>query len=357
VNHRQRLSLLTVLATDLAREHGLLDDGHHRIWTDKPVKNAGYLGLKVVGCTVGLLARIWVLTLSPPASAQELEPRAYSSSPTGANFLVLGFGDISGSVVFDPTLPVSNVHAQLYSPVAGLGRTFDLFGRQALVTAAWPYVWGSVQGQVFEQQHNITRSGLADLRVKFSLNLHGSPALTPQEFAKRGRQRLILGTSFTITAPASQYDRSKLISLGTNRWAFKPELGISCPWRRWYFDFYGGVWFFTENRAFYPGESTRRQDPLSSFQAHISYTLRPRMWLAFDSTWYGGGATYTNDGPPTGRQSNSRGGVTLSLPMGKRQSLKIACSRGAIVRSGENFSSLGVSWQFLWFDRHGLPIP
>jgi hypothetical protein len=32
----------------------------------------------------------------------------------------------------------------------------------------------------------------------------------------------------------------------------------------------------------------RRQDPLPSVQAHFSYTIRPRMWLAFDSTWYGG---------------------------------------------------------------------
>jgi hypothetical protein len=303
------------------------------------------------------LGCLYVLALSPWASAQELEPRAYSQSPTGANFLVLGFGDISGSVVFDPTLPISNVHAQFYDPVAGLGRTFGLFGRQALVTAAWPYVWGSVQGQVFEQQHNITRSGLADLRLKFSINLHGSPALTPQEFAKRGRQRLIVGTSLSITAPASQYDPTKLVNLGTNRWAFKPELGLSYPWRRWYFDAYGGVWFFTENNAFYPRRSTRRQDPLSSFQAHISYTFRPRMWLAFDSTWYGGGATSVNGGPLTGRQSNSRGGLTLSLPMGKRQSLKVAYSRGAIVRSGQSFSSFGVSWQFLWFDRHGPRIP
>ena len=316
------------------------------------MRNGECAGLKVVRCVVWLVAHLWVLVLSPAATAQELEPRAYSPSPTGANFFVLGFQGIGGGVLFDPTLPITNVHANLYSPVVGLGRTFGILGRQALVTAGMPYVWGTVEGQVFEEQKSVYRSGLADLRLKLAFNLHGSPALTPQEFAKRRRRGLIVGASLSVTAPASQYDKTKLVNLGTNRWAFKPELGISYPRKKWYFDFYGGVWFFTENSSFFPGQSMRRQDPLSSFQAHVSYNVRPRLWLALDGTWYGGGATEVNGGPPSGRQSNSRAGVTLSLPIRKSQSLKINFSRGATVRAGSNFTSLGVAWQFLWFDRH-----
>ncbi|HXJ91763.1 MAG TPA: transporter [Terriglobia bacterium] len=313
--------------------------------------------MRIVGFTVWLLACLATLALSRAASAQDLEPRAYSQSPTGANFLVMGFGEIDGSVLFDPSLPITGVHAQLYSSVAGLGHTFGLFGRQALVTAALPYVWGNMTGQVFEQQHNITRSGLADTRFKFSLNLHGSPALSPQEFVKSRRRSLIVGASLSVTAPSGQYDPTKLVNLGTNRWGFKPELGVSYPRKRWYFDLYSGVWFFTENSSFYPGQSTRRQAPLPSLQAHVSYTVRPRLWAAFDSTWYAGGASRVDNGPPTGRLNNSRVGATLSIPIGKSQSLKIAYSAGATARSGANFSSIGVAWQFLWFDRRGLPIP
>jgi hypothetical protein len=296
-----------------------------------------------------------VLAICPAATAQDLEPRAYSPSPTGANFAVLAFQDLSGTVLFDPTLPITNVNARLYGPALGLGRTFDILGRQALVTAALPYIWGTVSGQVFEQQKTVTRSGTADLRLKFAFNLHGSPALTPQEYAKRRKRGLIVGTSLMVTAPSGQYDKTKLINLGTNRWAFKPELGLSYPWRKWYFDLYSGAWFFTKNSSFFPGDALRRQNPLATFQGHVSYTVRPRLWFAFDSTWYGGGASRINDGPPTGRLSNSRLGATLSIPIGKRQSLKIGYSRGATARSGANFSSLGVAWQFLWFDRHKRP--
>jgi len=298
-----------------------------------------------------LLPYLWLMVLSRVAMAQQLEPRAYSPSPVGTNFVVVGFGEINGSVLFDPTLPITDVTADLHTPLVGLGRTFGMFGQQGLVTAVLPYVWGSMQGMVLEQSRSITRSGLANLSVKLSYNLRGSPAMTPQEFARYGGRKVIVGTSVTIDAPTGQYDKTKLVNLGTNRWAFKPELGISYPRKKWVYETYGGIWFFTENSAFYPGTSTRRQDPLPTFQVHVSYTFRPRMWLAFDGTWYGGGATSINDAPPTTRLNNSRAGVTFAFPIRKGQSIKIAYSRGATARIGEKFSSLAVAWQFSWFDR------
>jgi hypothetical protein len=129
----------------------------------------------------------------------------------------------------------------------------------------------------------------------------------------------------------------------------KPEVGVSYAWRKFYFDLYAGGWFFTENSDFYPGGSAKQQDPLTALQAHVSYTIRPRMWLALDSTWYGGGAVSLDDGPSENRASNSRIGATLSLPIVAHQSLKIAYSGGASVRSGSNFKSVNVAWQFQWF--------
>jgi hypothetical protein len=38
------------------------------------------------------------------------------------------------------TVPITDVHALLYSQVLGLGQAFGLFGRQSLVPVALPYV-------------------------------------------------------------------------------------------------------------------------------------------------------------------------------------------------------------------------
>jgi hypothetical protein len=72
--------------------------------------------------------------------------------------------------------------------------------------------------------------------------------------------------------------------------------------------------------------------------------------LAIDSTWYQGGAASIDNGPFSIRQNNSRAGVTLSLPLGKAQSLKLAYNFGATTsRLGSDFRSVGIVWQFAWF--------
>jgi hypothetical protein len=117
------------------------------------------------------------------------------------------------------------------------------------------------------------------------------------------------------------------------------------------FDVYTGVWLLTQNSAYYPGGSTRQQAVHPDVQAHISYTIRPRLWLALNSTWYAGGATSVDNGPEVGRLNNSRGGATLSIPLAKTQSLKVAYGAGATARSDAKFSGISVAWQFFWFDR------
>jgi hypothetical protein len=302
-----------------------------------------------------LVARLFLTwTMFIPAlsaAAQDLEPRAYSPSPVGTSFVGIGFGRSSGDVAFDPTLPITDANATLYSPVLGVGHSFGIFGKQALLTAALPYAWGNVSGDVGDQSGRINRSGLADIKTRFSINLRGSPAMTVAEFARRPHRRLILGTSLTLTSPAGQYDNTKLINLGTNRWSFKPEFGISYPIKRVDLDLYAGIWFFTPNQSFYTGTSNRTQSPLTALQAHASYTLRPGLWAAVDATWYGGGASTVNRGTPSERQANSRLGATFSFPIAKGHSFKVSYSSGVTGNIGSKFNTVAGGWQYVWFRR------
>jgi hypothetical protein len=286
---------------------------------------------------------------SRDSAAQDLEPRAYASSPTGTNFLIIGYGRSTGEVLFDATVPLTDVDAKLNAGTVGLGRTVGIGGRLALLTAALPYSWGTVEGLVAEQARRITRSGLVDARFKLSVNLLGPPAMSPAQFVK-APPRTVFGASLTAVAPSGQYDPQKLINLGSNRWAFKPEVGVSHPAGRWDLDAYAGVWLFTKNDAFFTGEATRRQDPIVAFQGHASYTIKPRAWAAVDATWYGGGKATVDDGPETSGVKNTRVGATLAWPIGRRQSVKVAYSAGATTRAGTDFRTLAIAWQLLWMD-------
>ena len=209
---------------------------------------------------------------------------------------------------------------------------------------------GILDGKVSDHSEQIRRSGLGDLRVKMSLNLLGTKAMNREEFAKAPK-KTILGVSLAVQAPTGQYDPTKLINLGTNRWAFKPEVGVSVPVSHWYLDVYAGAWFFTNNDQFYTGNNTRKQNPLTVLQTHASYVFKSRAWLAIDATWYGGGASTVNSTPPSERQSNSRYGATFAAPLVKGHSLKFSASTGATTRTGTDFNTILVAWQYTWFDR------
>jgi len=253
---------------------------------------------------------LFALATAVPVRGQQLEPRAYSPAPVGANFFGVGYANSSGDVVFDPSLPFSDVNANINAVIPYYARTFGMFGRSASIGAFLPYAWGTVEGNVGETFRQAKRSGLGDAGLRFACNIIGNPALSPREFAAK-KPGTIFGASLTITLPTGEYDASKLINIGTNRWAFKPELGFSQPVGRWWFDLYAGAWFFTTNHDFF-GSQTREQDPLAVVQAHVSYTFRPRLWLALNGTGYRGGTTTLNGITNADRQDNSRVGLTLA---------------------------------------------
>lgn len=289
---------------------------------------------------------VLVLSLAGAAAGQELEPRAYAPNPTGATFVLLAYGRTSGDVVFDPSLPFRDVSAAVNSTSLLAGRTFGLLGRSASAGVALPYVWGSMQGSVGEQFRRIERSGLGDVRGRLAVNLVGAPALGLREFAAR-RPGTTLGASLTVVAPSGQYDPAKLINIGANRWSFKPELGLSHPAGRWFLELYTGVWLFADNDDYFGGQR-REQAPLGSVQGHMAYAFRPRLWLAGDATFYTGGRTTVDGAASADTLSNSRVGLTLSLPAGRRNSVKLTWATGFTTRVGGDFDTFGVAWQTLW---------
>ncbi|HVO49999.1 MAG TPA: transporter [Thermoanaerobaculia bacterium] len=303
-----------------------------------------------VGTAAAVALALACLLVSRGSRAQDLEPRAYAPVPKDANFFLASYSYQSGDVLFDPSLPFSNVRAFINAATAGYGHTFSLFGRISSLAIGVPYVWASVDGNVGETYQAITRSGLGDPRLRFVVNLLGGPALPMREFMAR-KPEPTLGFSLVTVVPTGQYSSEELVNIGTNRWAFRPEFGLSFPVGRWTLEGAAGVWLFMDNTATYPGSVVRSQDPLYSFQAHVGYTVRPGLWVAADATYYAGGKTYADGVPGDTRQANSRAGVTASVPLGKGHTVKVSASRGVDARIGSRFDTIGFAYQYLWLTK------
>ena len=290
------------------------------------------------------------LLLPVAAGAQELEPRAYSARPIGTNFIVAGYSRLSGEVLTDPSLPIADVQAKIDVYSIGYLRSFAFFGRSASAGVIVPYVRADITGEVFDAAREAHRSSRGDLRLRFTTNLVGDPAVSPRAFAQRTPGTTV-GASLSVVVPTGQYDPGRLINVGASRWAFKPEIGLAVPLGNWFADASAGVWFFTDNNDFFPGGRNRGQHPLSVYQLHAGYNFGPGVWLAANAAFYSGGRTVVNGVEGSDVQQNSRVGVTLSLPLTSGWSAKIAWSRGVATRISGDFEVIAIALQYRWFDQ------
>jgi Putative MetA-pathway of phenol degradation len=285
--------------------------------------------------------------------AQDLSPRAYVITPVHSNAIVLTYSFYSGEVLLAGAAPITNATGKYSIPVFTYYHSFNFFGRSANVNASLPYAVGNFQGDVTGTQQHVYRSGLADFTARVSVNLRGGPAMPVQQFMK-WRQKTLLGVSLRFLAPTGQYDPTKLVNWGINRWAFKPEFGYSERWSHWVLDGYAGAWFYTRNPEYYslPVPKPQTEEPIGSFEGHLSRDFRPRLWISLDGNFWFGGVTSLNGAVnPSTRQTSSRVGVTASLPLGKWQSVKVSYSNADYTRFGGNYQSVSVAWQYSWLGR------
>ncbi|MDN7180224.1 transporter [Caballeronia sp. SEWSISQ10-4 2] len=255
----------------------------------------------------------------------------------------------SGDILFDPSLPVTDLQAKINTYSLGLSHSLGVLGHVASVAIAVPYANANLTGNVEGAPGHAYRSGLGDMRFRLAVNLLGGPALTPEEFVRRSPST-ILGASVSVIAPTGQYVPSRLINVGSNRWSFKPEVGLSQPIGNWFVEGAAGVWLFTDNTDFFGGRR-RSQDPLPTFQWHGGYNWRPGLWLAADVTYFTGGQTSVNGVQDKDVQRNVRYGLTLSFPLSAQWSGKLAWSRGLTTSIGGNFQTISVALQYRWFNR------
>ena len=290
----------------------------------------------------GLLA-----LLNGRLEAQDLEARSYSVVPKGMHAAAASYTYSHGNIITDFASPIQNLNVNTSAINLGYVQTFGLFDKLARIQVAMPYAILNGTATFHGVDTSGSRNGFLDAKIKFGLNLIGSPLLAPKDF-RLFQEHTVLGVSVVISAPIGQYYPSKLINLGTNRWGFKPELGVSHREGRLYYELYTGVWFFTANNEFLQ-KSTLTQNPLLTFQAHIDYVFKSSVWVAVNAGLDRGGESSINDVAQDDQQRNWRIGTTFSMPLDKHQSIKAMINTGVATRAGQNFTAFTLVYQYIWF--------
>src|SRR3989442_1784138 len=78
------------------------------------------------GCVGAALVAATIVMPGRSAHAQSLEPRSYVNTPTGINFLLLGYGYTQGEVGFDASTPITDARVHVHAGVLACARSLDL---------------------------------------------------------------------------------------------------------------------------------------------------------------------------------------------------------------------------------------
>ena len=287
-----------------------------------------------------------VLLIPFALNAQDVQPRVYAPAPTGVNLITLGYAYSTGAVLFDKTVPIDNATGDIHSFNVAYSRSIAVFGLAGRADVAVPFVTGNWEGEVAKSAQSTSRTGIGDPVIRYSLFIVGAPALTREEFA--GFQpETIVGLTMRMQLPLGQYDSNKLINLGSNRWIFSPQIGVWHVVDSFTFEAYAGIWLFTKNSEFL-GTKTQSQDPLVTFQVHVSYLFDNGIWIAVSSRQSLGGAVTIDGGQSSDPETNNRLGITFSTPVAGRYALKLFATTGTTATVGNDYSTFGVAWQVVF---------
>ena len=289
---------------------------------------------------------IFSLLLNTEVIALDLEPRAYINTPTGLNFLLIGYQNAEGGLVQDPSLPVTDAQFNVDQGFIGYVHTLGISGKSAKVGMVLPYASMDASGFLDGDFRTREADGVADPAFYFTINLLGAPALTMKEFSSYS-QDIIVGLSFKLTAPLGEYENDKLLNLGTNRWSFEPEIGISKRIGNLTLESAASVFLYTENDDFVDG-MTRKQEPIYAVQVHAIYSFPKNIWASIGATYFTGGVTSVDGVQKTDELENWRTGFTVALPLTRHHSIKLFGHSGVSTRIGTDYDAIGVAWQYRW---------
>jgi len=283
--------------------------------------------------------------------AQDLEPRAISRMPTGANIVIASYGYSNGSILLDNSLSIKDLNASLNNFAVAYMRSFKLFNRLAKFDAVLPMSHGHFKGLVSEMDSTTNRFGLGDPSLRLAVLLVGTEPLGIKEFANEELKPFKLGVWVRLRMPLGQYDPDKLINLGTNRWAFKFGIGASYTIKRKFIiETHLNTWVFTENKDFYGGNAYK-QTLLLAGQLHMTYLINPNIWIAGSIGLSGLGETVMNGESNEDADAELRYGMAMAYRVKKQHTLKLAVTSGLSTRYGADLTTVLIGYQFIWFKK------
>ncbi len=285
--------------------------------------------------------------LTRSAGAQFSDPRNYQNVPVGVNQMELAYTYVRANASIDSAIVIEGAKLDLNQGTISYTRYFGLFGRTAWVAPGIPLA--GLDGSISGTSVSGAIAGAGDSSYEFAVLFKGGPALNPEEFANY-KPATTLGMSVVVTAPTGLYRAEKILNLGSDRWSFRPEIGVSYPFgpeQRWVLDGYANCYFYTDNTS-YRGTEVLKQGPLPGFEGHLSYTFNPRIVGSLDTRYSFRGETTVNNLGQDDSQRNFVFGSEAIVTLNAKNQLTFLFEKSLVHENGPAATGASVRYDYLW---------
>ncbi|QBY03898.1 transporter [Thalassotalea sp. HSM 43] len=293
--------------------------------------------------------RFWLLPLlavSQQSFAKELDPRSYINIPIDQNFIGALYIKTKGDVYTTPDVPVEDLTLDIDGPGVAYAYTFSMFGNASKFDIAGGQACADGEAIYLGDRVERRYCGMTDTFMRLNYNFYGAKAMELSEFVKQPKT-MVIGASLQVGIPTGAYDKQYVLNIGSNRWFFKPEIGMSIPFGNWEFDAAVSAKFFTNNTELLY-DQTFEQDPVYNIQSHLIYDFQPGHWISFNANYYFGGDTYVDGDKRADKTGNFRGGITYSYAINSQHSVKFIANKGITTKRGNDVDVVAVAWAYRW---------
>jgi len=274
--------------------------------------------------TISLLV-LFVLMFLPASHAADLESRLWSHLPMETNFAGMAYAYTTADIVFDPVLLIENAKMKMNTLGGRYIRTFELFNRSARVDLTQAYHSGDWEGLLDGTPASITRDGFSDTFVRVALILYGAPPLRGKDFAgyrSNMKRETIVGVGLAIRLPTGEYMEDKLINLGGNRFAFRPQIGSTNSFGKWTMEATTQVAFYSDNDDFASGKQLE-QAPLSITHGNLIYDFKQGCWASLSAGFDYGGETTIDGVKKNDNKHDIAWALSFAYPINRNIGFKI----------------------------------
>jgi len=266
-----------------------------------------------------LATLVLVMLMFPTLAFGGVPPRFYWKSLMGTNAVPVIYQTMSGNInpldpaqIVDPNIDIT-FDANL--TIAGFAKLLPVFDRAAMLAVLVPMGRVTSTTTLGAGLTTIeTAGGYGDPLIEFVINLIGPDPIMNIPDIIRYEPGFSLDLLIDLGLPLGEYDSSKSLNIGQNRFYIRLATPIVWQMGRWVpgwrttLELLPNVYIYGDNDEFLGGRL--ETDPMYGLEAHLTTDFTENFWGSLDVVTISGGKS-TIDGGPGSSVDSTTFGYTL----------------------------------------------